>query len=98
MLEHGLVDFLPSEVNVGWIFTPEGMLTAKRWAAVERGICVNSEPPVPQINGLAEAGAYDVMTGQELAYVFADDEVMAGVLVLGQALKRVEEDLSGLSG
>ena len=86
----GYREYLPDHVEPGWVFTPEGMVALKRWAAEKHGLCISSEPPVSRFNAPAEALVYDIVTGKEFVYEHTDDEPTSVALALARALEEME--------
>ncbi len=74
---------------VGWIYTGDGMVALKKWAAQEKGIIISSSYADVETGASAEAGWMDEF-GSDRVYADAPDEPTAVALALARALEEME--------
>jgi len=79
-------EYLPDHVEPGWVFTPEGMVALKQWAAEEYGWEIESLVG----NSFARAVVLHADPAYPRQIGKADDEPTAVALALARALEEME--------
>src|SRR5690606_15685557 len=76
-------------VPMGWLYTGDGMVEAKRWFAQERGVIVSSQPATMQHGDAFAEVVWTDEDGSDKVWAEAADEPTAVALALYRALEEV---------